>query len=648
MIDHDTTDLNEEDNGTRVRRSDRSGQRRPRNRYSKDRDAKDRLMNGTTPAEIQPGAVSATPGTVRPSRGMDNEDLVRKDDNGNRNNDDVDGSGRTTRSRDDDDKMMKSKRRRSPRSNSSSTTPGAQACSPSSGNTREKRKGKAAPLLLAPGVHEANGSVSEQSAAAPAVDATTPVAAIPVDEDEDNERVRKLEENNQELQRRIEELANPPASATVVVATPDTQDDQDKVEDEERRRKKKKGYFCLAVVLLAIIGGVIGFFLSRDDGSDSPSSALAAPVPAAPTESPSYDPLNSLECALIELGSPVPNQSIMVEIKIQLVFDVTLVAETPEDEWIDQLVISLQVYLMPALAGCPTDLVDQDVFAGSDLTPNSIGNGIVSTSTKEGKPCPGGTNELPASCTQIPVDATLFLKGENQGPSAVIGHTLEIVDLLADSSVGLGDSIGLNPATFKNLEFVDIQSTQHSIAPTTSPTSTSSTEGDTLQPSSTTESNNPTPDVFVPTRQPTEIPIAATSSPTKLPTLNPTSAPLPPPTSVPVPELTPDPTPPPTQDPTPSPTQDPTPPPTPDPTSPPTPDPTSPPTPDPTSPPTRDPTRRPTRDPTPQPTSKPTKEPTPNPTPAPLSYTNPTPFPKPTFPIQAPFRTFKPVPLASP
>lgn len=292
-------------------------------------------------------------------------------------------------------------------------------------------------------------------------DTEVQLQATSVDEDhEEDARIQMIEQRNDDLEQRLEEVI--------------LQNKQEKSKTNSPATSGASRLTLLLVLTLGIGAGLgIGYILRlgcktcevappcETNAPTVPPTAEAttAPPTTAPTIDYPYDPPSEEDCEAIRNQSPLEGQSKLAVKTIDILFDTGLTNESLEDtNWPEVLAQAMAAYLIPDLAGCPDPLVE----AAQSLTNKSdrrslrniryvIANAIATGERRYHYVCEDGS---PEPCYKAAVTLMLLLKGEE---SNVNLFTLISDVILAYGNEPLVDKFGLSNNTFSFVKIVGLE-----------------------------------------------------------------------------------------------------------------------------------------------------------------------------------------------
>ncbi|KAL3927435.1 MAG: hypothetical protein SGBAC_013089, partial [Bacillariaceae sp.] len=225
-----------------------------------------------------------------------------------------------------------------------------------------------------------------------------------------------------------------------------------------QRRRQRDRYYCFVAVFLLIFGGGAIFLVLRPDLASSDDSPLgiattnstenptrnptAAPTTAVetlqPTESYLYDPPSEEECTMIQNNEMVAGQSNMTYRNFNLHFDVLVDdQESLEiDFLVDELLIAIESYFVPSLAGCDDVISSEEgtrrrlallryVIANADID-GEVGVDESCTTTEE------------QPCFRVVVNLKVYLKGSVR-IAQLLNLIVGVVDIDGFKGVALGN-----------------------------------------------------------------------------------------------------------------------------------------------------------------------------------------------------------------
>lgn len=302
------------------------------------------------------------------------------------------------------------------------------------------------------------------------------VHAMAVDEIEDNERMKALEEQNQKLTNQVQQiLTNPQAAAAAaggpIMAEQETPQSRDG-DAVGPGNKCKKYWMCGVILLLAVVGGVVGFLMTRPGDAAAavtesaptvaPNTTASDPFSNSPTDNPTfvllYAPPSTEDCAAIAVGNDVTLQNVMTVRTFEIVMDVAFDNEVDFTQYEDDLEQTIQESLAPALADCASD--EQRKLRVLQQRPNQyvIGNAKVGLTFQQTESCDSTEN----SCYRISVILNLFLKGKER--------LLTLASLISDAfgSDPLASAWEL-PTPYQSVVIVIVNSKDETDSPTSEP-----------------------------------------------------------------------------------------------------------------------------------------------------------------------------------
>ncbi|CAJ1951196.1 unnamed protein product [Cylindrotheca closterium] len=332
----------------------------------------------------------------------------------------------------------------------------------------------------------------------------------------------------------------------------------------------KRQILCivLAVLLLVAIGAGAAIVLGRrsspslaaitDTPIASPSNSTPPkqlttipPITFSPSSSPTrpllYSPPSPEDCLSMANGNDVAGQDELFGRNFTIALRVAMLDESEISVLESRLQASLQEYLIPKLAECPSESrrLRQRNLA---LNRYAIGGGTVGIQCMDNRSCT--SKESSDVCYSCLMSLELLLKDNSIRYLDIIGKIStsmlkedvvkssgldDLLGMLATVGVELGsptDTPSLIPSKAPSMKPSNFPSAAPSTDPTAKPISGSPTKSPTKAPT-----KRPT---LSPSNSPTRNP---TKSPTRQPTGNPTPGPTLPPTKQPTPGPTPSPTP---------------------------------------------------------------------------------------------------------
>eukprot|EP00526_Cylindrotheca_closterium_P001323 CAMPEP_0113641612 /NCGR_PEP_ID=MMETSP0017_2-20120614/21847_1 /TAXON_ID=2856 /ORGANISM="Cylindrotheca closterium" /LENGTH=555 /DNA_ID=CAMNT_0000552967 /DNA_START=253 /DNA_END=1916 /DNA_ORIENTATION=+ /assembly_acc=CAM_ASM_000147 len=507
--------------------SDPDRDRRRRDRDRDERDAKGRARRNKEEASKPGASFEKSSPRSRSSKSM-----------GNRSS-----SGSRRSQRDEEERNAKQRAKRT----SSSSRPGIESVS--TGDLKEARirrkqsRGDSKRSPRSDGKRSSSRSLRHQESGASARDPNALIAenevSVPsgameltasiVNEDEIDVKTKRLEEMEERLNQRIEEMNN---------ATND-EADNDGEEGEDGKSSKRRWICCAIIVLLLLGGGGAGAYFGLQSSKNeeipvppevvqtttSPTpSALATSAPVA-TNMPTalatvgliYEPPNLDDCNAIARGDPIPGQDEMPVQSHQVVLDVLPSLSTNSSALSDMVENKIRTVIVPELTGCDTVtryLVEAPRYAGRKLNDPSkyvIANVAVDAFGVEDQSCQELTSD--DSCVLISVTLLVTVKSIEVKKFTVIGQITNAFTVESlENKLGLADTVS-------DMAVVMV-SNDISASPSETPSEVPS-KGPTVAPTTLSPMSEPTTGV------PTSLPSAGPSRvPTKAPTPPPTFAPV--------------------------------------------------------------------------------------------------------------------------
>lgn len=244
------------------------------------------------------------------------------------------------------------------------------------------------------------------------------VEAITVDEDEANERVRKLEAQMAAMMQGGSAVANTPV---VAATTPgDGNESDDEAEEEEKTFFQKYRNIIIVGAIVVVAAAVAGYFLSQKSDPVVPTTTEVALKYEKPTET---------RCAqLKQAGSTVVETPNVVF--VDMIFEITLVQQLTDAE-IEKSLTALDgailTRLIPFFAGCAVNRRRGRQLLESSATRYMIGDATAGVAEpSEDAICTLSTS---FSCfvTFVPMD--FYLKG----PESEYSLIQLVADLFAES-----------------------------------------------------------------------------------------------------------------------------------------------------------------------------------------------------------------------
>lgn len=313
------------------------------------------------------------------------------------------------------------------------------------------------------------------------------VQAIAVNDDAEDERVRKLEAQMQAMMM-SHAVALPTAQVTPTTHQNDSDDDDD---DDDVSCCQKYKWVILLLALVAIGGGVAGYLLGQGDSEEAVVQATPAPsgnsvttpspnvqTTVVPTSAPTpfliFDPPSDAECFAIANRVPLNDQEFFNTTSVSVSFDVSLTTDQDTNSWLTPFEQGLQSSFVPALAGCPTTrrqrrLLEKETNyrnLQSEESPSryAIANADSSLAYLPNESCAIGAEQ---PCKRVQAIMDLYVKDEYVTFFDVVNIFYDVAGSDEAANVNV---FGLSTDQFQGISIAGIENLSPTEAPTPNPT----------------------------------------------------------------------------------------------------------------------------------------------------------------------------------